>query len=323
MNTLKIAIAGSSLHTRQVAKTLADDKRFEIVWIMGPSIKPVGRQQTPTKNPMQLFSEELELPYVSIDHKIVPFTAPQAIDILLVVDFGYLVPDWLLSMPKIAALNIHPSLLPKWRGSSPGQFALLHRDLLPESQTSAVTLMMMDETLDGGAILKQIAFDLQDKWTQSEYYKFSFDVMCAQLANLLLDFSQGKLSPTLQEKNSPTIIAKRLKKTDSFISFQALEALMKNAPKLVNLPTNTGLLEQLLSNHKICQDRSKQLQLLFNACYAFQPWPRLWTTLSTTQGPKRMQILDVAIEAQRLLLHKVQIEGKTSCSWQECKNILI
>ena len=319
----RIAIAGSSLHTRQVAEVLLTDPRFQLAWIMGPSARAIGREQILTDGPMQELAKQYQLPYISIENKIEKFTAPAPIDILLVVDFGYLVPNWLLEMPKLGALNIHPSLLPKWRGSSPGQFALLHRDLLPESDNSAVTLMMMDETLDGGALLAQIPFNLQPKWTQSEYYQTAFALICTQLADLLVDFSQGKLLPKIQEKNSPTIIAKRLKKSDSFVNFQTLQALMTNTTELVNLPSNTGLLEQLLSDRKLCPNRGKQLQLCHNACYAFQPWPKMWTSIETPKGPKRMQILDVKIESQRLLLHKVQIEGKNPCSWQECKNILV
>jgi methionyl-tRNA formyltransferase len=67
---------------------------------------------------------------------------------LLVVDFGYLIPTWLLQLPAIAPLNIHPSELPKWRGSSPGQFALLFKNLGRETTQTAVTLMVMNEGLD-------------------------------------------------------------------------------------------------------------------------------------------------------------------------------
>jgi methionyl-tRNA formyltransferase len=72
-------------------------------------------------------------------------------DILVVASFGLLIPRWFLDIPKIGAINIHPSLLPKYRGPSPIQWAILNGD----SETG-ITIMKMNERMDAGDILHQV-----------------------------------------------------------------------------------------------------------------------------------------------------------------------
>ncbi len=325
----KIALAGSTDHTVQMAEVLARDSRFDIIFTLSPAPKASGREQIVSKNPLHQWSLEQKIPSLLLEKKInkdlqdLITTKDKKIDFLLVVDFGYLVPKWLLDWPQIAPLNIHPSLLPKWRGSSPGQFALLMQDLEADVHHSAVTLMVMNEGLDQGPIIAQLPLQISTNWTQKEYYYEAFALISTQLGDLISNFAQGKIKAQAQPLESPTIIARRLNKDDSFIAWTDLQALMSaGSEKIKAQVDHSTLLYDLLSNEEICPNRLNQVRLLVNASKALDPWPMLWTIVPTTKGEKRMKILASQIQGEQLILNRVQIEGKNPCSFNECKNFI-
>ena len=213
-------------------------------------------------------------------------------DILIVVDFGFLIPSWLLDLPKIAPLNIHPSLLPRWRGSTPGPSVLLHGD-----KKSAVTLMIMNEKMDEGPILSQIPFTVDPTWTQTEYYQTSFDLICEKLGDHIEQFLQKKIIPSIQPTKSPTPTALKLTKEKAFISWNEIKNAMQNGEKATEIE---------------------------RASRAFYPWPKLWTKVITNKGKKRFIIHSCFIdEKKHLQLDKVQLEGKSINNWSEIKNSVL
>ena len=324
----KIALAGSSKYTVMMAETLQNDTRFKICYTLSPTPKAIGRQQILTKNPLHLWSEKENISTFLIEKKIDANLQNQLreaenIDFLLVVDFGYLIPTWLLQLPKIAPLNIHPSLLPKWRGSSPGQFCLLFKDLGQENKQSAVTLMIMNEGLDQGPIVAQLPFDLEENWTQNEYYQHAFALIAKKLGNLISDLAEPKMEGRKQPIESSTIIARRLDKEDSFVDWENLQKLMDSSLEKINsLQDEKKLLSDLLMNDEFCKNKTDQIKLIINASKAFFPWPGLWTNVQTNQGIKRMKILSCHATKNQLVLDQVQIEGKNLCLFNECKNAL-
>lgn len=298
--TYILALAGSTERTAQVARTLAGDPRFSVALIVTPQPRPVGRKKTLTANPLQKFAESSGIPTVLVDKKlnaevrqqIEAHHAQKPLDFLLVVDFGFLVPKWLLELPKIAPLNIHPSLLPRWRGASPGQYVLLHGET-----ESAVTLMIMNEALDEGPILAQLPFAVEPTWTQIGYYQHAFDLICQQLGDLIEQFALGNITPQPQPSESPTVIADRLSKGISFRDWAVIQEAMIAGTQAVELE---------------------------RACRAYFPWPKLWTNTPTAQGEKRLIIHRCHLnEVGKLVLDEVQLEGKTKTPWEEIKLLFL
>ena len=292
----KIWIAGSTQRTTQVADTIFQDNRFKISHIITPQPRKVGRKQEEVINPLHRFSKNNQISTTLVDKKIDNETKLKLLslekpDILIVVDFGFWVPKWLLDIPKKAPLNIHPSLLPRWRGSSPGQNVLLS-----DEKESAVTLMIMAKEMDAGPILKQVPFEVGPSWTQIEYYKHSFDLICKNLTDYLNEFMNEKLTETPQPKESPTPIAQKLDKKQSFREWGEIKKAMENG------------------------NNAKEIE---RACRAFYPWPKLWTVVSTQKGDKRLIIHQCSLDTNKaLVLEKVQIEGKDISNWNEIKNIV-
>lgn len=325
----QIGVAGSTKYTAFMAEALLTDQRFEIAFTLSPTPRQIGREKTLQKNPLHVWSENNGKPAILIDKKIESTLKEQLekygeIDFLLVVDFGYLIPKWLLNYPKIAPLNIHPSELPKWRGSSPGQFVLLSQKLEENSRSSAITLMVMDQALDRGPVISQLPFRVDENWNQRDYYNHAFDLLKPELANLIADFAEGKIQPKTQILESPTPIARRLDKSDSFVAWEYLQKLMESSTEKVSIKNvENGLLNELLRNEKTCPNKSKQVQLVCNACKAFYPWPGLWSLVKTNRGEKRLKILSCHLNNQQLVLDEVQLEGKQSCTFRECKNAIL
>ncbi|MBU0576578.1 methionyl-tRNA formyltransferase [Patescibacteria group bacterium] len=214
-----IAIAGTTQRTVMCAQALLQHHELEISLVITPAPQRVGRDRKLTKNDVQNFANSNQVPTVLIKNKIDEevkkkineFAKP---DFLLVVDFGYLVPEWLLDLPKIMPLNIHPSALPKWRGSSPGQFVLLSGE-----KESAVTIIQMTPQFDQGPIIWQQKFTVDQSWTQTQYYQFSFELICQKLSKILLQLAEGKITPRPQPATSPTPLARRLTKQDAFVTW--------------------------------------------------------------------------------------------------------
>lgn len=311
--TYTVGIAGSTNHTRICAEALRQTGQFEVVWVLTPPPQPIGRKQIITKNPLQEWAEEHHFPVVAVEGKIRPELQSQLNpqpDFLLVVDFGYLVPEWLLKWPHIAPLNIHPSLLPRWRGSSPGQFVLLHGE-----KESAVTIMIMGAGLDTGPLLWQGQFDVQPEWNQQDYYTHSFELAASILPEVMAKVATGDLKPVSQPEASPTPIAKRFKKDDGFVAWEILaksaNISFQESSELAQFHTS-----QLLNDIQATTAHSWS-QVISDAVRALHPWPGVWTFFPTAKGLKRMKILEVGQENDRLLLRTVQIEGETPLAWDD------
>ncbi len=313
---ISIAIAGTTKHTVLCAEALRADAAYSIAWVLTPAPKPVGRKQVIQKNPLHRWAEAHNIPVIVLTAKI-DETTKTAIcalprpDFVLVIDFGYLVPKWLLEWPTTAPLNIHPSDLPRWRGSSPGQFAVLYGDA-----QSAICLMQMSAGMDEGPIFYRMPFAVQPAWTQTEYYAESFALIAPQLPGLMQKIHSHTSVPTPQNSEPTTPAARKLTKADSFVPWEVVTAAL--AGKDLALEENTTpLMAAAQSAHP------HLASLLASATRAFSPWPLLWTAVTTPKGTKRMQLLKSHAENTTLVLDEVKIEGKTAMSWKEAEKSLI
>src|SRR5262249_10179774 len=124
----------------------------EIAAVYSQPPRPAGRGQDLRKSPVQLLAEQHGLPArhpVSLKdaEAQAAFTALNA-DIAVVAAYGLILPNPVLTAPRLGCLNIHASLLPRWRGAAPIQRAILAGDA-----ETGITIMQMDEGLDTGAML--------------------------------------------------------------------------------------------------------------------------------------------------------------------------
>lgn len=141
--------------------------------------------------------------------KDVPSDSPlhtKKFDLFIVASYGKIIPDDILTLPTHGVLNVHPSLLPKYRGPSPIESALLSGDI-----TTGISIMKLDSEMDHGPILSQSAFMIGGEATAG-----TLEVMCGQLGGQLLvqclpHYLDGTLLPKEQNHEDATICKKMTK----------------------------------------------------------------------------------------------------------------
>lgn len=312
---MKIAVLGSTQYSAKCAETLLQSGSVNIPWIVTPTAKPIGKNKTVTCSPLDPFANKNNIQLVNVSSKIdadlrKQIEALPQPDYLLVVDFGYLIPEWLLSLPTNKPLNIHPSKLPKWRGSSPGQFALLFGE-----KNSAVTIIEMTNTFDAGPIVAQHDFSVSSEWNYRQYYNFAYNLICENLVADIHKHASGEIKPLNQPEISPTITAHKLTRDDGFLPWELVVAAQNNSKSTTaDLPV---VLQKAWQHHR------SLTTMIEHAIRAFSPWPQVWTLVKTTKGEKRMKLLSAAIENDKLILGNVQIEGKEAAKWNEVRNGVI
>lgn len=120
--------------------------KYQPVLVVTGQDKPVGRKQILTPSPVKVLAQKHNIP---VKHSLEDIKEASP-DLIIVAAYGQIIPKDILGVPKYGFVNVHPSLLPKYRGPSPIQAAILNGD-----KKTGVTIMLMDEKIDHGPILAQ------------------------------------------------------------------------------------------------------------------------------------------------------------------------
>lgn len=146
---MKIIFMGSQEFSAEFLKVLMESKKYEIVKVFTREAKLGGRNKKLIKTPVQLLCEERNLIFETPKTlKNYDMESLGEIDLIVVVGYGLILPKSFIEYPRYKCINVHPSLLPRWRGAAPIERALWHGD-----KKTASIIMLMDEGLDTGDIL--------------------------------------------------------------------------------------------------------------------------------------------------------------------------
>ncbi len=148
-----------------------------------------------------------------IDDEFIDYFKNQNIDLAIVAAYGQILPKEILDIPQFGFLNIHPSLLPKYRGASPLQAAILNN----ENETG-VSIMLMDEKMDHGPILAQESIFINKNYNIRDLLNKSFLTGSALLVKILPDYLNGKIIPEPQDHDKATF-TKLIKKNQGRIDW--------------------------------------------------------------------------------------------------------
>lgn len=135
-------------------------------------------------------------------------------DVLIVIAYGLILPKKILDIPKFGCINVHASLLPRWRGASPIQHALLHGD-----SESGVTIMQMDPGMDTGAMLSKVACDISEEDTASSLHDKLAALSAPALLASLKALQLGQMHAIPQNSDLATYAGK-INKEDARINWQ-------------------------------------------------------------------------------------------------------
>lgn len=241
--------------------------------------KPAGRDKFVTRSAVDNWAYKHKIPIVFDFDDI-----PEA-DLAVVAAYGKIIPENVIKKFSKGVLNIHPSLLPKYRGASPIQAAIAAGD-----DETGVTIIQMDEKMDHGPIISAFKEDILPTDTNEVLRNRLFERSSQFLIDLIPSYLSGKIKLKPQDHDSATF-TKLVVKKDAFIESKELESAIKGDEKL-----------------------SKKIDCLVRA---MTPWPIAWTTVKIADETRRLKILKAHLENKKLVLDEVQLEGKNSVTWKQ------
>jgi methionyl-tRNA formyltransferase len=185
---------------------------FEVVGVFTQPDKPAGRGQHLTAQPVKLYAQAHGLsifqPRTLRDAAVQTQLAKLAPDVIVVAAYGLLVPKAVLDLPPHGCVNVHASLLPRYRGAAPIPAAILNG----EAETG-VTLMQMDEGLDTGPMIAQASVTIRPDDTAGTLAEQLAQVGAGLAAQVLPRWIAGDITPQPQEESRATF-APKLSKAD-------------------------------------------------------------------------------------------------------------
>jgi len=214
---MNILFAGSPKSSSRILESLVNLKSINIIGVL---TKPDKRGKRGSK----LHESEVAKTAAQFNLKVfkpesineVDFKASIQclnIDLIVVVAYGKLIPNWLLSFPKIMCLNIHFSLLPKYRGASPIQSSLLNGD----SETG-ISFMQMTERLDEGGLISSKSISIEDIDNKISVEERLTDLAIENMESVF-DMLKNKNAIIINQDNSKASYCKKILKEDSITDF--------------------------------------------------------------------------------------------------------
>lgn len=198
---MKIVFFGSNNFVIPVLELL--HSAHEVVAVITMPDAPVGRKQILTTTPIGVRATELQITTLKPERlknaEFFEALGTMGADIFIVASYGKIIPKEILEIPPNGILNIHPSLLPKYRGPTPIQTALANGD-----QTTGVTIIKMDDQVDHGPVLEQKTqfINANDDFTTLANSLFTMGGKI--LLDSLDDYASGKLVPNPQADGEAT-----------------------------------------------------------------------------------------------------------------------
>lgn len=186
---INVVFFGTSDYSVDTLKALVNAPKFSVEAVITQPDRPIGRKQILTATPVKKAAIELNLPVFENPKYAIGVKA----DVGVLVYYGKILSTNVLEAFPYGIINIHPSLLPAWRGPSPAQAAILAGDL-----QTGVTVMKLDTSMDTGPILAQRIIDINKTDTAEQLYSTLFPIGIQLLLENLPAFIAGTLTPTPQ-----------------------------------------------------------------------------------------------------------------------------
>ena len=244
--------------------------------------RPVGRKKILAPPPVKVLAEAQGIP-VFQPEELSELTLPPDLDVMVVAAYAKIIPAAILEMPRLGAIGVHPSLLPRHRGASPIQSAMLAGDA-----ETGVTLYLLDEKMDNGPVLANRRTDIDLK-TFPELREELASLGGELLAETLPAYLENRLKPEPQDQTLATF-TKKFTTQSGFVSPEELDrALTGNSSELA------AAIERKIR--------------------ALNPEPGVWTSGWSAPelgvaADKRIKLLSAKIKDGSLVLTRIQAEGK-------------
>jgi len=292
---MNIAFFSTSNRTLPLLKTLHKVSNVKLC-ITKEDVR-VGRKQTLVENPIKIWARKNKVKCIQIKGSLSD-VGSKNIDLGIVIDFGVIIPKNVIESFSGNLINIHFSLLPKYRGASPVQFAILNGD-----SKTGVTYQYIHEKMDEGDILRQIEYKMTNKETFGHLFLKLLDSVIEDIPTFINDYGKNKITPLPQDE---------LKATYTF---------SKTNPKITTVSKEDAFI-----------DFTEKPALIERMSRAFSPWPIVWTHLdhfsnlgytlkNKEKGPLKVKLHEVGLlGGKKIEVVRIQPEGKSVMGWKSFAN---
>ena len=211
---IKLAFAGTPELARIVLESLIHSNQYDIGIIFTKPDQRSGRGRNIKQNEVKIcaLKNNIKIFQPENSRELESYSLANY-DLLLVVAYGLLLTPKLLVQPKLGCINIHASLLPRWRGAAPIQRAIEAGD-----KKTGISIMQMEKEMDAGPILNQISCKINDKETSGSLYDRLAKISADNINSIVNKIINGKLSAKKQD-NSKTTYANKITKEEAEIDW--------------------------------------------------------------------------------------------------------
>ena len=214
---MKIIFAGTPDFSVPTLQMLIDSKH-EICAVYTQPDRPSGRGRKLKPSPIKALALKAGLTVVQVEN----FKTSDALktlqnfnaDLMIVVAYGLILPQTVLDAPKKGCINIHGSLLPRWRGAAP-----IHRALMAGDTETGVTIMQVIKKLDAGDMLHKEYCPISEQDTSSDLHDKLAELGALGLQKVLSQLENTQLTPEIQDESLVTY-AEKLQKNESLLDWQ-------------------------------------------------------------------------------------------------------
>lgn len=298
---IKIIFMGTPEFAVPGLKSLLNDSRFEIKAVFTQADKKIGRQQILSEPPIKKLSKEYNIPTyqpLKIREGLETITKLQP-DLIIVIAYGQIIPQSILDIPKYTCINIHASLLPKYRGA-----ACINAPLLNGDKESGISIMQMDANLDTGPIIRQEKVILDPQENLNTLSNKLSILGSKILPETLIKFINKEISLSPQNNNQSSYIG-LLSKQDGLIDWHKPAKEIERMVRALNPWPGTytrykGKTLKIISvNHEIIETEKYKIGEVFE----YQKY------LAIKTGQNALLILTLQIEGAKKISSKDFFNG--------------
>jgi methionyl-tRNA formyltransferase len=230
MTTLRLAFLGTPRFAERILRALIA-ARHQVAAVYCQPPRPAGRGHKPHASAVQRAAEAAGLPRFMperIGEAEVRRFASLGLDAAVVASYGLILPKAMLAAPRLGCINVHASLLPRWRGAAP-----IERALIAGDAETGVTIMQMDEGLDTGAILLASPIAIGPRTTAAELY----DAIAERGAGLVLEALDGLAAGRLEPRPQPAAgatYAKKVRREEGRLDWRLPAATLERVVRALN-----------------------------------------------------------------------------------------
>lgn len=282
----------SSKYPLPVLNSLLRDDHYTIGMLVTRPDRPVGRKQILTPNPVKIWAMDNNVPFLTPEtfenrdkENLIRALTEIKPDLGLVAHFGIKIPKSIYEIPIKQTLNIHFSLLPKYRGGAPLEHTIINGD-----RETGISILKLTENFDEGDLIYQNNFPLTGNETVDGLYQTLFKNTAAIIPGLLTSYMEGKITPSPQTGTPVPALKKDL--GDGKMDWNKTPEELERFIRALNPNPGTWTVVNL-SN------------------------PQPVTRNPLTKNNKRLKILKAHLENGILIIDEVQLEGRNPISFKQ------